>query len=198
MNARTKALILAVFGISTLGVFLARRHAAPPDSWAAASHAKTSAARPAAPLTVPEAPPPQAIAPPPIKSIDPAPPKPVAPSHPKTAQVQPQKPPKEPLEDPDARDALALVGLDPQAEEYWLGAIFDTSLPDKERDDLMEDLNEVGFADPDHPTAADLPLIANRLQIIEQVEPEADPFMRIHLIEAYKDLANMYEHVTAQ
>lgn len=107
-------------------------------------------------------------------------------------QNQPSKPPKEPLHDPVARDALALVGMDPDAEDYWLGAIFDTSLPDKERDDLMEDLNEVGFADPKNVTANDLPLITSRLAIIDEVLPYADPFMAGHLLEAQKDLENMY------
>src|SRR5215813_11331951 len=31
------------------------------------------------------------------------------------------------LQDPDARVALALVGTDPEAESYWLNAIFDSS-----------------------------------------------------------------------
>ena len=111
----------------------------------------------------------------------------------------PTKPPKEPLRDPDARDALALVGLNPEAEQYWLAAIYDTSIPDKEREDLMEDLNEVGFADPENVTADDLPLIVNRLQIIEELEPNIhDPFMNEHLGEAYKDLANMYAKAAAQ
>jgi hypothetical protein len=109
------------------------------------------------------------------------------------------KPPKEPLSDPEARDALALVGLDPNAEQYWLEAIYDTSLPDKEREDLMEDLNEVGFADPKNVTANDLPLIVNRLEILEELKPTInDPFMSEHLGEAYKDLANMYAKAVGQ
>lgn len=111
-------------------------------------------------------------------------------------QTPSAKPPKEPLHDPDARDALALVGLDPQAEQYWLDAIFDSSLPDNEREDLMEDLNETGFADPKNLTANDLPLIVNRLRLIEELEPNVDPFMRDHLGEAYKDLSKMYATVT--
>ena len=100
--------------------------------------------------------------------------------------------------DPEALDALALVGVDPDADEFWMDAIFDTSLPDNERGDLMEDLNEAGFADPKNPTADDLPLILSRLQIIEQIMPEADPFMRDHLAEAYKDLGDMYTKVSGQ
>jgi hypothetical protein len=101
------------------------------------------------------------------------------------------KPPKEPLHDPDARDALALVGMDPDAEQYWLAAIYDTNLPDNEREDLMEDLNETGFADPRNLTSDDLPLIASRLAIIDSVLPDADDFMAPHLREAQKDLINM-------
>jgi hypothetical protein len=105
------------------------------------------------------------------------------------------KPGKEPLQDPDARDALALVGADPDAEQYWLDAIFDTSLPDNERGDLMEDLNETGFADPKNLTSDDVPLIVNRLQIIDAVLPRADEFMTDHLLEAQKDLVNMLAKV---
>jgi hypothetical protein len=106
-------------------------------------------------------------------------------------QAPAAKPPKEPLHDPDARDALALVGLDPDAEQYWLSAIYDANLPDNEREDLMEDLNETGFADPKNLTADDLPLIVSRLEIIDAVLLNADDFMTPHLLEAQKDLANM-------
>lgn len=92
-----------------------------------------------------------------------------------------------------ARVALAFVGEDPDAEEYWLEAIFDPSLPNgEEREDLMEDLNEVGFKDPDHPDPDDIPLISSRLEIIEEVAPFGDDFMIEQLGEAYKDLVNMY------
>lgn len=142
-------------------------------------------------VPTPSAPVETAIAPvePPSVTIQPA----LKPQKPIPSQPQNKtRPPKEPLRDPDARDALALVGIDPQAEDYWLDAIFDANLPDKERDDLMEDLNEVGFSDPQKVTANDLPLIVNRLQIIDQVLPYADDFMTAHLLEAQKDLANMY------
>jgi hypothetical protein len=84
-----------------------------------------------------------------------------------------------------------MVGRDPDAEVYWLESIFDESLPNKEREDLMEDLNEEGFADPHHVTPEEFPLIVTRLQIIESVAPFADDFMSRHLAEAYKDLVNM-------
>ena len=101
------------------------------------------------------------------------------------------KKPKEPLHDPEARTALSLVGIDPDAEAYWLGAIFDSSLPENEREDLMEDLNEEGLSDAKHPGPQDLPVILNRLALIEEILPFADEFMVEHLGEAYKDLVNL-------
>lgn len=101
-----------------------------------------------------------------------------------------QKKPRQ-LQDPMARVALAAVGMDADAEAYWLESIFDSSLPDKEREDLMEDLNEEGFVDAKNPTEEDLPLIMARMQIIEGVVPFADDFMLRHLGEAYKDLYNL-------
>ena len=110
----------------------------------------------------------------------------------KTVPVPTQaKKPKEPLHDPDARVAMSLVGIDSEAETYWLGAIFDSSLPENEREDLMEDLNEEGLSDKKLPGPQDFPLILNRLALIEQIAPEADEFMLPHLLEAYKDLVNL-------
>ena len=83
------------------------------------------------------------------------------------------------------------MGVDPDAEQYWLAAIFDSSLPDEEREDLMEDLNEEGLSDPRHPGPEDLQLIANRLPLIEEVALHADEFMLPHLAEAYQDLVNL-------
>lgn len=112
-----------------------------------------------------------------------------------SAVASAQKPPaREPLQDPIARDALALVGSDPEAELYWLEAINDLSLPANERQDLIEDLNEEGLPDPKHPTPEDLPLILNRLAIIEIVGPDAaDEVNADAFIEAYKDLLNLAE-----
>ena len=59
----------------------------------------------------------------------------------KLAGKKPAKP-KDPIQDPDARDALSLVGIDPEAEAYWISAINDPTLPPEERKDLIEDLNE--------------------------------------------------------
>ena len=99
---------------------------------------------------------------------------------------------KAPLQDPLAREALGLVGLDPEAEAVWVGAINNPDLPPKERQDLIEDLNEEGFADPKNLTPDDLPLILNRLELIERYAPSAmDEVNLAAFMEAYKDLLNM-------
>jgi len=94
--------------------------------------------------------------------------------------------------DPWARVALASVGEDFEATDYWLGAINDPSVPAEERKDLIEDLNEDGFSDPKHPTAAELPLILNRLALLEAVASQAmDQVNADAMAEAYKDLVAM-------
>jgi hypothetical protein len=101
---------------------------------------------------------------------------------------------KEPLQDPIARVALSLVGMDPDAEDYWFAAINDLSLPPHERQDLIEDLNEEGLSDPEHPTLDDLPLIFSRLELIETIAPDAaDDVNAAAFMEAYKDLLNLAE-----
>ena len=101
-------------------------------------------------------------------------------------------PAKEPLKDPVARAALAFVGMDAEAEAYWFEAINDPSLSAHERSDLIEDLNEDGLSDPKHPTEDDLPLIVNRLMIIERMGPDAmDAVNADAFQEAYKDLVNL-------
>jgi len=98
-------------------------------------------------------------------------------------------PGKEPLQDPLAREALALVGADPIANEYWFAAINDMSLPANERQDLIEDLNEDGLSDPKHPGPEDLPLILTRLQLLEMIAPQAMDQVNAEAgVEAYKDL----------
>lgn len=96
------------------------------------------------------------------------------------------------LQDPLAREALAFVGGDPEAEAVWVDAINNPELPAKERQDLIEDLNEEGFADPKHLTPDDLPLILSRLELIERYAPAAmDEVNLAAFMEAYKDLVNM-------
>jgi hypothetical protein len=99
---------------------------------------------------------------------------------------------KPPIQDPTARAALSYVGADPDAELYWYQAINDPSLGPQERQDLIEDLNEDGLSDPHNPTAEDLPLILNRIQIIEEVVWDAmDDVNADAFLEAYKDLVNL-------
>jgi hypothetical protein len=87
---------------------------------------------------------------------------------------------------------LTLVGSDPDAEEVWVTAINDPNMPPDSRKDLIEDLNEEGFDDPKHLTPDDLPLIVNRLQLIEQLAPQAmDDINAAAFAEAYKDLLHM-------
>jgi hypothetical protein len=106
------------------------------------------------------------------------------------------KKPKE-IQDPLAREALALVGADSEAEAYWYGAINDASLSSHERQDLIEDLNEDGLSNPSHPGPEDLPLIVSRLLLIEEVAADAmDKTNADAFQEAYKDLSNMYARLT--
>lgn len=103
--------------------------------------------------------------------------------------------------DPVAREAMALVGVNPDAEEYWFEAINDPNLSDIERQDLIEDLNENGYSGGDGSVATveDLPLIARRIQIVEALWPYAmdqnnwDAFQ-----EVYNDLWNMYDRLIQQ
>jgi hypothetical protein len=100
---------------------------------------------------------------------------------------------------PLAREALGYVGADPLAETLWYEAINDPNITPHDRQDLIEDLNENGFADPKHLTSDDLPLIVNRLQLIEQLGPDAmDQVNADAFAEAYKDLVNMYKKVTSE
>jgi hypothetical protein len=100
--------------------------------------------------------------------------------------------PKEPLKDPLAREALAFVGADPEAEAYWYGAINNPDLSAHERQDLIEDLNEDGLSDPKHPSPEDLPLIYNRILLIEEAGADAmDQVNADAFAEAYKDLLNL-------
>jgi hypothetical protein len=98
-----------------------------------------------------------------------------------------------------ARQALSFVGIDPNAEAVWADAINDPSRTPHERQDLIEDLNEDGFPDPKHVTAADLPLIESRLALIEQFAPDAmDDVNAAAFAEAYKDLVNMYGRAVSE
>ena len=91
-----------------------------------------------------------------------------------------------------ARLALGFVGADSQAEQVWYQAINDPNMPADTRKNLIEDLNEDGFANPRQITEDDLPLIYSRIALIEQVAPDAmDDVNAAAFAEAYKDLVNM-------
>jgi hypothetical protein len=91
-----------------------------------------------------------------------------------------------------ARVALRFVGRDAAAERTWIEAIDQPGLGEEARVDLIEDLNEEGFADPDELVPADLPLIVARLRIIERLAPHAmDAINAASFEEAYRDLLSM-------
>ncbi|HKS38534.1 MAG TPA: hypothetical protein VJW76_15175 [Verrucomicrobiae bacterium] len=99
---------------------------------------------------------------------------------------------KEPL----ARLALSFVGADTQANEFYQQAINDPVLTKSHRKNLIEDLNEDGL-NFRNLTVGDLPLIQNRIALIEQLAPNAtDPVNVAAFKEAYKDLINMRERLT--
>jgi hypothetical protein len=96
----------------------------------------------------------------------------------------------------EARAALQRVGLDPQSNAIWIQAINDPTLSDSARSNLIEDLNEDGFANPRRLTRDDLPMIVNRLALIAELEPYAmDRINAEAFAEAKKDLNNMYNRL---
>jgi hypothetical protein len=102
---------------------------------------------------------------------------------------------KEPL----ARLALNYVGADALANEFYQRTINDPILNKSHRKNLIEDLNQDGFADTKNLTPRDLPLIQNRLALIEQLAPSPmDEINAAALKEAYKDLLNMQAKITGQ
>jgi hypothetical protein len=100
---------------------------------------------------------------------------------------------------PLARASVGFVGVDPDAEAVWLLAINDPTLSPEERKDLIEDLNQDGFPDPKDVTIDDLPLILSRIELIEEVGPDAmDDTNAAAFAEAYKDLVDMLTRLTQQ
>lgn len=182
------AVLVAAVGCTVASVFVASRPSAEKSArHKVAGPAQTESQPVAVPAEVMTALAPEM----PRADVSAAPEKTVVPPNPQTQNAGNSAKPKEEIQDPDARVALSLVGADPDAEQYWMGAIFDPSLPDKERADLMEDLNEEGLSNPQHPSPEDLVLIRNRLPPIEKALSDADEFMLPHLLEAYKDLNNL-------
>ena len=96
-----------------------------------------------------------------------------------------------------ARVGLASVGLDSEAEQYWVAAISDPNVSADERHELIQALSEAGFSDPRHVTADDLPLIASRIALIEELAPSAiDAVNTAAFQETYRDLLNMFGSLT--
>ena len=95
-----------------------------------------------------------------------------------------------------ARVALSMIGYDPDADEVWIRLINDPSLSANARSNLIEDLNEDGFRDPDNPTLDELPMIEYRIELIEDLLPYAmDEVNSDAFKEARKDLVNMVERL---
>jgi len=199
MKVRTLAIVAAVLGIVVLFPIIQARkrntHRTRSDSPASHGEARTLAPTVETKPVLPSSPIQRRAG----NRPQPAPPvesQPVAHSSANTNKVDQAKlaGPRKLLHDPLARQALALVGQDPDAEAYWYGAINNPDLPPEERKDLIEDLNEDGLADPKHPTNADLPLILSRIQLIELLGPSAmDNVNGDAFQEAYKDLLNLVD-----
>jgi hypothetical protein len=119
----------------------------------------------------------------------------------KTGSGNGQKPPKapKPPADPQARAALALVGTDQAAEQYWLATINNPGTPTDERKKLIEDLADVGYSNIKNPTVEDLQLIAYRLQLIDQLaQSPLDQTNAKALAEAQKDLTKTAQKAISQ
>ncbi|MBW1790435.1 MAG: hypothetical protein JRK53_28145 [Deltaproteobacteria bacterium] len=95
-----------------------------------------------------------------------------------------------------ARVALSMIGYDTEADEVWIRLINDPDVSAEARHDLIEDLNDDGFADPDNPTLDELPMIEYRLELIEDLLPYAmDQVNEDAFKEARKDLENMVDRL---
>jgi hypothetical protein len=101
---------------------------------------------------------------------------------------------KEPL----ARLALSFVGHDAQANQFYEKTINDLTLTKSHRSNLIEDLNEDGL-NYRNLTPNDVPIIRNRLALIEQLAPHAaDAVNAAAFKEAHKDLVNMLDRASRQ
>ncbi|MBN2295525.1 MAG: hypothetical protein JXM70_24055 [Pirellulales bacterium] len=97
------------------------------------------------------------------------------------------------------RAALALIGYDPAADAVWISVINDPSVSANARSNLIEDLNEDGFADPHNTTWDDVPVIKYRIALIEELRPYAmDKTNADAFDEAHKDLVNMANRLNRQ
>jgi hypothetical protein len=101
--------------------------------------------------------------------------------------------------EPFARVALNYVGADATANAFYVKAINDFGLSNDQRKNLIEDLNQDGFANRKNLSENDLPLINNRMALIEQLVPATTDQVNLKAMkEAYKDLVKMRERITVQ
>lgn len=183
-------ILLAAVMVVVASVFYASRppvkNSAPP----AASPPPVSVATVAAQIEPPAAP--EILAVEKSADVSPAPKKSAAKPVSQTAANAKPKPPKPEIQDPDAREALSLVGVDPAAEQYWISAINNDKLPADERRELIEDLNQDGFIDRKNPGLEDFQLIISRIQLIEELALSAKDQVNADAFdEAHKDLLKM-------
>lgn len=163
MNVRAQLIIALVAGLAGAFVLLNRGTRPQPSDTIAVRVSESPKAETPSPLS-------------PVREISPTPALPLAAaSSPKTNAPTP----------PQIRRATA------RGPGHSRASGSSCALRDAEREDLMEDLNEVGLSDPRNPNGYDMMLIENRLAVIEQIAPYADDFMLEHLGEAYKDLWNL-------
>jgi hypothetical protein len=94
--------------------------------------------------------------------------------------------------EPLVRAALAWVGVDDHAEQFFAAAIADPNLSPGARKNLVEDLNQDGFEHPNQHTVPDLEIIERRLMLIDRLAPATkDPVLTAAFAEAKKDLVAM-------
>ncbi len=97
-----------------------------------------------------------------------------------------------------AQVALASVGVDPDADQYWVAAVNDPNVSAAERRALILELNQAGFPDPRRPSTDDLPLIASRIALLEQIgAAPIDSANASAFDEVYRDLLGMFASVAA-
>ncbi|HEU0010876.1 MAG TPA: hypothetical protein VFT34_13750, partial [Verrucomicrobiae bacterium] len=103
--------------------------------------------------------------------------------------------------EPLARVALTYVGANGQAAQLWHTAINDPALKPAQRRELVLDLDQDGLQNDKTPTAADLPIVANRLALtqayLQQDYVQNDPLLNKAFLEANKDLQKLLERGTA-
>ncbi len=109
---------------------------------------------------------------------------------------------EDPKTNPDGKErlgrfALNFAGLNAQADNLWQKAIFDKVISVKDRNELIEDLNQDGFESTRNPTQRDLLLIRNRLALIARYRGQTDePGITAGFDEVQRDLQRMLERST--